>query len=480
MLSYLYHALRSFRPVFSRHRAWLTFCMLTLGFLGAPQILGLTSFCRFWAVEAAGYHCFLHFFRASSWSLSQLELYWGSFVLAQQQTILVAERAVLLGDHTYTPKDGRRMPGVVTLRQDSETQSKPSYFRGHCWGALALLVGSVTAPFSLPLALSLHQGFVHLGHNSQQESHKKTLGSRMVSMALDFAWAHDLPCVLVLDAFFSVSSVFQIANSIWSTSLKKPLITVIVRAKKSYVAYFEAEKPRKRKRGRPRKYGLKVKLVEFFDHQHLFTRVEARIYGKVETISLACVDLLWKPTGGLIRFVFAVTSRGPLVLMCSDLQQNPLMAVELYCLRIRIEVMFSALKQLIGAFEYHFWSKYMPRHSRRPKRNQELKRPSEGALKRVQLAWGCCERFVMIAAIALGLLQLIALRFPKAVWNQFDAFLRTRSRELPSERTVKHVLARQLVQDFLSVAPSAMMRDIRERHGEPRESKFDDQPPPDS
>jgi hypothetical protein len=67
----------------------------------------------------------------------------------------------------------------------------------------------------------------------------------------------------------------------------------------------------------------------------------------------------------------------------------------------------------------------------------------------------------MLAAIALGLLQLIALKFPAEVWEQFNAFLRTRSRSLPSERTVKDVMGQILVEDFLNVAPSATMREIR-------------------
>lgn len=47
---------------------------------------------------------------------------------------------------------------------------------------------------------------------------------------------------------------------------------------------------------------------------------------------------MWKPTGYMIRFVFAVTSCGPIVLMCSDLVgQDPLIALQLYCIRTRVE-----------------------------------------------------------------------------------------------------------------------------------------------
>ncbi len=76
------------------------------------------------------------------------------------------------------------------------------------------------------------------------------------------------------------------------------------------------------------------------------------------------INLLWKPTGDMIRFVLAVTSRGPIVLMCSDLNQDPLSAIRLYCMRVRVEIMFDMLKNVLGAFSYRFWSKGMPKHSR--------------------------------------------------------------------------------------------------------------------
>jgi hypothetical protein len=163
----------------------------------------------------------------------------------------------------------------------------------------------------------------------------------------------------------------------------------------------------------------------------------------------------------LIRFVFAVTSRGPIVLMGSDLHQDPVAALELYCVRTWIEVMFSHLKQLIGAFPFRFWSKKMPRHSRRPNPNHTLTAPAAQHLATGHRCWEAYERFVMLAAIALGLLQLIALKFSSTLWQQHVDFLRTRSRSLPSERTVNQGIAPQLVRDFLNPAASGIMREIR-------------------
>ena len=247
MRNYLYHALTHFRPAFSRQRTYLVFCTLVLGFLGSTEMTGVTSFCRYWIAGTSDYHSFLRFFRSTAYSLEQLLFFWSSFVLSEApMPTSKSGRLILFGDHTFTPKDGRRIPGVVSIRQQSETQTKPSYFRGHCWGAIGLCVGSVAAPFCLPLAIQLHQGFRHLRQNDSKETHKQTMGSRLVQMALTFAHDNDKPSVLVLDAFFSVGSVFRQASALWSTQLKQPFVSIIVRAKKNYVAYFSVIPPQQK------------------------------------------------------------------------------------------------------------------------------------------------------------------------------------------------------------------------------------------
>lgn len=130
-------------------------------------------------------------------------------------------------------------------------------------------------------------------------------------------------------------------------------------------------------------------------------------------------------------------------------------------LRTRIETMFDMLKNVLHCFQYHFWSKKMPKHSRRPKRNKILQTPKYEDLQPVQACWNAIEGFVNFGAIALGMLQLITLQFPNQIWNRFEGFLRTRSREIPSERTTKTVIAHLLLRYLCKVAPSATMREIR-------------------
>ncbi|MDM8544754.1 hypothetical protein QUF90_27085 [Desulfococcaceae bacterium HSG9] len=141
-------------------------------------------------------------------------------------------RAVLAGDHTYVPEDGRRMPGVVTLRQNSETQSRPSYFRGCQQGAVCLMVGTFTAPFGLPLSPGIHQGMEHITDEKEEKKDCDNLKTRIIQTALDFTVRHNQPCILTLDAYFPGASVSIPANSFWSIELKQPLVTLIIRAEK--------------------------------------------------------------------------------------------------------------------------------------------------------------------------------------------------------------------------------------------------------
>ncbi len=434
--------------------------MVVLGFPGSTEMIGITSFCRFWGAGKSAYIALEHFLRFSSWQVGFLISQWAAFVLSQNVAVKIQGRTVIIGDHTYVPKDGRQMPGVVTMHQHSETQTKPSYFRGHFWGAICLLGGSIAKPFGIPLDLAIHQGTIHIGENTKEC--EETSGTRIVQMAIDFASKNGKSCVLVLDAFFPCEAVFSLAYSAWSIKLQQPIVDLIIRAKKNCVAYYEAEAPIEKKRGRPKKYGEKVTLMELFDSSaKLFKKAKCEVYGKSEEVSYMAINLLWKPTGALIRFVLCESSHGRIILMCSNLDQDPLLALQAYCLRVRIETMFDVMKNLMGAFHCHFWSKYMPKHSRKPRKNSDLIKPSKEAIPAIKNCWDGYIKFVMLGAIATGLLQLISLKFQTRVWDNFNAYLRTRSRDLPSERTVKHVVARMLTQDMTKTAPNAIIREIQ-------------------
>ena len=203
-------------------------------------------------------------------------------------------------------------------------------------------------------------------------------------MALDFALKTGKPVVLILEAYFSLGPVLNLAHSVYLVSLKAPLREILVRAQKNELAYFQASPEDYLGIGRPSLYGEEIHIMEVFRSLHLFQTMGVRIYGQMQDIFLLQLDLIWKPTQGLLRFVFAKTSRGPIVLMRGHLEQGALAAIELYCLRTRIETLFEMRKQLLHVFQGHFWSKKMPKYSRKPKSNQPLQAPKAEDLHTVE------------------------------------------------------------------------------------------------
>ena len=61
------------------------------------------------------------FFRSKAYCYEALLNAWQKWVVRQSNAFEVSGRKVLLGDHTAAVKDGRRMPGVVSMHESSET-----------------------------------------------------------------------------------------------------------------------------------------------------------------------------------------------------------------------------------------------------------------------------------------------------------------------------------------------------------------------
>ena len=163
--------------------------------------------------------------------------------------------------------------------------------------------------------------------------------------------------------------------------------------------------------------------MEGFDQPHFFQSVSCPIYGKLEQISLFHQRLLGKPLGIQLLFVWAKTSRGRIVLRCSRQDQDPIQAIELYCARIRIEGMFDRLKHFIGAFSFRFGALSQKKQSRTPMKNQKVRKLSKKQKLKVEQGWKAMEGDANCGAMALGILQMIAIQFQHRVWKHHRMFL---------------------------------------------------------
>src|SRR5262249_58281459 len=102
----------------------------------------------------------------------------------------------------------------------------------------------------------------HVQDDDTGAAQRQTLAVRLVNMALQFAVRHDTPALLVLDAFFAIAPVFQLAASLWSLRLTQPYLDIVTRAKKNYVAYQPPQPPVTPSRGRPPQYVNNITLQD--------------------------------------------------------------------------------------------------------------------------------------------------------------------------------------------------------------------------
>ena len=425
MTVYLQTLLQAMRPAFAREATFVWFVVVFAGFVTRTDAYGVSSIVRALWLAPACYVCLLHFFHSSAWTARGLLEQWWRLLANEKNTYLVGERVVLLGDHTKNVKDGRRIPGVSTLHQDSETASKPSFFRGHHWGCLSMLMRRGAKKFSaMPLWAEIHN-----------DCTSESRAVRIVVVALQIARVLGRPAYLVLDAFFASGPVFE------TTGREAGRLHILTRAKKSYVGYLPTQQPKKRKPGRPRQYGERLKLMDLFeDWEHTFKTAETIVYDKVETVRYLTIDLLWKPVKGKIRFFLIESSRGRIVLMTSDLCMEPLVAINLYCRRVSIETLFDTLKNLLGAMQYHFWSKYLRPVSRRPARNKHS-RPYSTHPERTKNTLAAIEKFVVVQLLVVGSLQLLAGRFVSEIDDRAHCWLRTPCGPIPSEFVTRTALS---------------------------------------
>ncbi|HID03465.1 MAG TPA: hypothetical protein EYP18_09705 [Desulfobacterales bacterium] len=272
-------------------------------------------------------------------------------------------------------------------------------------------------------------------------------------------------CIIVLDAYFAVGPVFLILQQTLDDRGKR-LIHVVTRAKSNVVAYQDPP-PKTGKRGRPRKYGSKLHLMDLFETMvGRFEQATISLYGQCKEVSFLCLDLIWKPIGGKVRFVLVRDGSEKFILMCSDVELLASDIIRAYSYRFKIEVSFKVLKHLMGAFFYQFWISAWPRIGTRnvsdlssvdDQRSQRLIRQTANAI----------EAFMNLGCIATGILQIVSLNFHQTIWGKYLGWLRTVTSTIPSEEVVRSVIQEEYYHNFRIFKNSAIYRIIMSKNRKP-------------
>ena len=431
-------AVRSLRPACQRSRTFLWMLLTLIGLCCRLDLAGVTSYVRVLGLRPEAYHRFLHLFHSKGLDLDKLTACWVKLCLMLFNPVDAGSRLICLADGIKAPKEGRLMPAVKSLHQQSASNSKPEYIMGHSFQAISLLVqGAGGHVAAVPLTSRIHEGLVFSNRDS------RSLLDKLAGLTFSIANLLDRRILLVADAYYASGKLIA--------QLLGKGHQLVTRAKSNAVAYLPVPTPQHRRRGRPRIYGEKVALKQLAQDHAAFTSAPSPVYGENNvTLRYRCLDLMWRPAARIVRFVIVChPHRGTIFLLSTDLTLAPLEILMLYAYRFKIELGFRQGIHVLGAYAYHFWMCGM-KPLKRGDGDQYLHRTSDAYRAAIRRKMAAFHVHVQLGCIAQGLLQHLSLNYTTEVWLCFRSWLRTMNPALPPSELVVANALRSAIPRFFS------------------------------
>ena len=467
MCEFIEEVLARFHSVIRGDKAFACFIILVCGIMLRTDYLGITSIVRALALRPEVYNALVHFCHASSWDLTLIRHCWWETIAKCMPLYQECGMYIFIADGVKQAKEGRRIPGVKRLHQESETQSKAEYIFGHMLGCVGVLIGKAGVLFCLAASLRLHDGLQECaawagGQACWALSHVVQLFMDCSDVAQRIGGA----AIVVMDRYFLTTPGLLMLQQL--NKARTVHLDVIIQAKKNCIAYDLPPAREPGQRGRPRQKGDKVQVAALFQtHRDAFIPAKVELYGKIHALRYYCINLLWgKGLYQELRFVLVQMSDGrESIFACTKLDLDPLTIIRFYSYRFKIENCFRELKQVFAGLKYRFWSKFMPKLNHYSKTTDPTPlsfvtdlREREGILKTIRSN----EIYILLACIAMGITQAISIFFDTEGLRGKLRFQRTAPKKISEANVVDYL--RSHFQLFLANAPQdSILHLIRER-----------------
>jgi hypothetical protein len=179
----------------SRKKTFFWLVIVLIGFTIKFDSLGVTSLARGAGVLPCCYTSMLNFFGSTAVNLEILQSLWTSAIFNHFSSIVqINDRCIIAGDGIKIGKEGKKMPGVKWLHQESESNSKAEHIMGHSIQAVSILAKGLSSYFAIPLAGQIHEGIrLHYKDN-------RTLLDKMLALLIGL----NIPqaCYFVADKYY--------------------------------------------------------------------------------------------------------------------------------------------------------------------------------------------------------------------------------------------------------------------------------------
>src|SRR5438067_12846352 len=231
-------------------------------------------------------------------------------------------------DDTVVERISSRAPGSLVHRNHSAKPNRSRFLRGQGWLCLAAVVEQGWRVGAVPLMLRLVRRGTHRGKLRSARFLLRLLGPRLGRVRV------------LLDAWFVRARLIEAALADGHT--------VIGRARRDLALYAVPRPPRRRRRGRPRKYGPRMTRHRV---EALPVHRSARIlYGKLEGVRYrSCRVAARFLKGRVVRAVWVRLERPDRpseerLLLCTDPDLPAPEVITSYAKRWAVEPLFAAMK----------------------------------------------------------------------------------------------------------------------------------------
>lgn len=244
------------------------------------------------------------------------------------------------------------MFGVQKWKNHSGNADAGQYVYGHHWALLGIIGKFFDKRFIFfPVIMRLITGQTApwqwiCGDNGIQQM---TFWDVVHAMVSEFQSWISLETRVVADAYFS--------NHSFIDPLMKKGVGVITRLRSNAVANIDIEQPTVKKKGRPRKKGKQIKVVDLVNMVPE-QEVEVLLYGKMQKMQVYVKDLWMLDLPQKVRTVVVKTKRKTLAFICTDLTIGAKEIIEIYGSRFSIEICIRDMKTNLGLEDYQCQNYY--------------------------------------------------------------------------------------------------------------------------
>lgn len=344
--------LDSFRPVFTRP-GWCRFVQWATGMVLCQEDHHLTRTLIASGLEAQ-WRALEHFAEHGAWNRSAVEC----------QTILLIERERPVRWNNYRPvalddtkshRTSEQVWGVCTFHESSaRSPNRAETVRAHNWVVMGDLMPDQPWWF-LPHSSRL---YFRRSQLPQGETFRTKL-QLAVAMLRQADAVSEAPLLGVFDGAYAQKSVIQ---PCLRPEGEERRIEILTRLRLDARLYAPVEETPRKRRGRPRKWGLRLPAPK--DHTEWLVSWEpgeAFLYGRFRRFRAKRLECRWAVSGAeepVCTFAFEVEGFSkPWFLVTCAQDRTTAQVAEAYAARYRQEDAFRDHKQLLGMEECRAWTK---------------------------------------------------------------------------------------------------------------------------